>query len=36
VSELKQEGGGEEMIEMQRQECFILANNFVGDNPMFG
>ena len=33
VAELKQVGGGEEMIQMQRQECFILANNFIGPNP---
>ena len=31
VAELKQLGGGSEMINFQRQECFILANNFVGD-----
>jgi len=21
---------------MQRQECFILANNFIGENPSYG
>lgn len=36
VAELKQVGGGEEMIQMQRQECFILANNFIGPNPKYG
>ena len=30
VAELKHAGGGGEMVNMQRQECFILANNFVG------
>ena len=35
VAELKQIGGGEEMIALQRQECFILANNFIGD-PIYG
>ena len=33
VAELKHIGGGEEMIQMQRQECFILANNFIGPDP---
>ena len=32
VAELKQVGGGEEMIELQRQECFILANNFESED----
>jgi hypothetical protein len=32
VAEYKQLGGHEEMANMQRQECFILANNFVGDD----
>jgi len=32
VAELKQAGGGPEMTIMQRQECFILANNFIGDD----
>ena len=32
VAELKQAGGSPEMTIMQRQECFILANNFIGDD----
>mmetsp|Transcript_16585 Transcript_16585/g.28233 ORF Transcript_16585/g.28233 Transcript_16585/m.28233 type:complete len:252 (+) Transcript_16585:541-1296(+) len=36
VAELKHAGGGEEMIQMQRQECFILANNFIGDDERPG
>ena len=35
VAELKQIGGGEEMMQMQRQECFILANNFVSDDDTY-
>ena len=35
VAELKQLGGGSEMIALQRQECYILANNFIGD-PIYG
>ena len=35
VAELKHSGGGLHMLNMQRQECFILANNFIGpdDTP---
>lgn len=36
VAELKQIGGGEEMILMQRQECYILANNFIGKSDLYG
>ena len=35
VAELKQIGGGEEMMRMQRQECFILANNFVSHDDTY-
>jgi hypothetical protein len=35
VAELKHMGGGAEMAKYQRQECYILANNFFGkdDTP---
>ena len=36
VAELKHyPGGGELMMNYQRQECFILANNFVGNDARF-
>lgn len=34
VAELKHAGGGQEMIDLQRQECYILANNFIGDSDV--
>jgi hypothetical protein len=36
VAELKHLGGGLEMNNLQRQECFILANNFVGTDERYG
>jgi hypothetical protein len=36
VAELKHAGGDEELENMQRQECFLLANTFVGEDEMYG
>ena len=37
VSELKHAGQDrEQMMLMQKQECFILANNFISDDPLPG
>lgn len=36
ISEHKHFGGSEEMLNLQRQECIILANNFIGDDDMHG
>lgn len=36
VAELAHTGGGSEMANLQRQECYILANNFVGPDERFG